>query len=326
MALLEVRGLTTEFDTPEGTVHAVNGVTFDVQSGHVVGVVGETGCGKSVTVRSVLGLVRPPGKVVAGSATFDGTDLVALAPRQLRDIRGRKIGFIAQNPFSALNPILPIGKQFHNIIRAHERTSSPASTRRAHQLLKEVGIAGADRVLQGYAHELSGGMAQRVVIAMALILDPRLVIADEPTTGLDLTVQRQILDLTRALVSKHGRAMLLVTHDLGVVANYCDEVVVMYAGQVVEQGPVSRVFGQPGHPYTAALLAAIPRRGHELVHLPGRIPSLIDYPVGCPFAPRCSHAFEPCSREDPALLERATGHAFACHLSQGVSAHESRTA
>ncbi|GGM18150.1 MULTISPECIES: ABC transporter ATP-binding protein [Micromonospora] len=314
--LLEVSGLTTRFDTPDGLVHAVNGVDFHVDRAEIVGVVGESGCGKSVTIRSILGLVRPPGRVVDGTAMFDGVDLLGLRGAQLRRLRGRQIGFIAQNPFSALNPVLRIHRQFANIMAAHGVRSGGTARDRARTALADVGIAGPDRVLDGYPHQLSGGMAQRVVIAMAMLLDPALVVADEPTTGLDLTVQRQILDLIRGLVQQHGRSMLLVTHDLGVVAQYCDRVVVMYAGKVIEHGAVRDVLNTPRHPYTQALIRAVPRPGQPLVHLTGRLPDLVDYPRGCPFQARCPDAFAPCDHVIPEAATVGGGQTYWCHLSK----------
>lgn len=300
--MLEVRDLRTHFLTRAGAVKAVNGVSFDVPDGRIVGLVGESGCGKTATVRSILGLVPRPGRVVGGSAVLDGVDLVGQRARDLRRIRGNTIGFIAQNPFGALNPILRIHKQFHNVVRAHRpKVSRQQSRTMAAAMLEAVGIADPDRVLDGHAHELSGGMAQRVIIAMSLVLDPHLVIADEPTTALDVTIQRQILELIRSLLADGERSMLLVTHDLGVVAQYCDDVVVMYAGKVVETGPVVEVFDRPAHPYTLALLEAIPRRGQRLVSLKGRVPDLIDYPTGCPYAPRCRFRFDRCDEEAPEL-------------------------
>jgi oligopeptide/dipeptide ABC transporter ATP-binding protein len=299
--LLEVRGLTTEFRTREGTVHAVNGVDFSVAPSRIVGVVGESGCGKSVTVRSLLGLVRPPGRVTRGEARFEGQDLLAMSGRERRRMRGSRIGFVAQNPFGALNPVLRIRRQFANVIGAHRDVGRDEARRMAHEMLDAVGIPDPAGVLDGHAHQLSGGMAQRVVLAMALVLDPRLVIADEPTTALDVTIQRQILDLLSEQVRDRDRAMLIVTHDLGVVAQYCEDVVVMYAGKVVETGPVEAVFAAPAHPYTSALLAAVPRRGEPLHGLGGRLPDLIDYPRGCPYRERCPLAFEPCAEQHPPL-------------------------
>jgi oligopeptide/dipeptide ABC transporter ATP-binding protein len=317
--LLDIRDLETEFHTRRGVVHAVHGTSFTLEPGEFAGIVGETGCGKSVTVRSIIGLVPHPGHVVGGQVLFEGEDLRRKSAKELRRLRGSKIGFVAQNPFGALNPILSIEEQFRTMIRAHRKASRAEARTMSLAMLQSVGIAGPERVLSGYAHELSGGMAQRVVISMALILNPRLVIADEPTTALDVTVQRQILDLLRRLVSEHHSSMLLVTHDLGVVARYCAKVVVMYAGKVVESGPVGEVFRNPYHPYTQALLGAVPRPGRTLVSLRGTIPSLIDYPSGCPFRDRCDYAFDRCAVDEPLLREAAPGRELACHLEKGVS-------
>jgi oligopeptide/dipeptide ABC transporter ATP-binding protein len=302
-------------------VHAVNDVSFDVGAARIVGLVGESGCGKSATVRSLLGIVAPPGKVVAGSARFEGRDLLTLRKRELREVRGASISFVAQNPFGSLNPILPVADQFHNMVKAHRSRTAKAETRRlAAEMLEAVGIARPERVLDGYAHELSGGMAQRVVIALAMVLRPRLVIADEPTTALDVTIQRQILDLTQALVLEDGRSMLMVTHDLGAVAQYCDDVVVMYAGKVVERGPVSEVFTTPAHPYTRALLASVPRRGQPVEVLRGRVADLVSYPTGCPFADRCGLVHDRCRAEAPVLrpVAGSAGRTASCHLTGEV--------
>lgn len=312
--MLRVRDLKTRFVTQHGVVHAADGVSFDVADGEIVGIVGESGSGKTVTINSVLGLVRPPGKVTSGSAMFEETDLLSLTRRELRRIRGMRIGFIAQNPFGALNPILPIRKQFENVMRAHVKIDRRSIRRHALDMLQKVGIAGPQRVLDGYAHELSGGMAQRVVIALALLLDPRLVVADEPTTALDVTVQRQILDLISSLVREGNRSLLIVTHDLGVVAQYCDRVVVMYAGRVVEQGRVEQVFMRPLHPYTLALLRAVPRRGHKVEGLGGRVPDLYLRPEGCAFRLRCPYALSVCGDTGPPVRVMLSGRSSACHL------------
>jgi oligopeptide/dipeptide ABC transporter ATP-binding protein len=317
--LLEVKDLHTQFTTHRGVVHAVNGISFQMREGELVGLVGETGCGKSVTARSVLGLIRPPGRIVQGEIDFEGNDLRALSRREFRSLRGTGISFVPQNPWGALNPILRIERQFRNVIRAHTDASKQECWEMSLAMLQKVGIQGPERILKGYAHQLSGGMAQRVVMAIALVLNPRLVIADEPTTGLDVTIQRQILDMVMQLLEQDRRAMLLVTHDLGVVAQYCHRVLVMYAGKIVESGPVSEVFVQPAHPYTQALLAAIPRPGQQLVSLRGRVPSLIDYPAGCPFKDRCDHAFDRCEAEEPLLRELGRERLFACHLAKGVT-------
>jgi oligopeptide/dipeptide ABC transporter ATP-binding protein len=312
-ALLEVEDLHTEFATRSGAVHALNGVSFTVGKGEIVGVVGESGSGKSTAVRSIIRLVQPPGRVTAGSARLDGTDLLALGAEPLRQTRGRDIGFVAQNPFGALNPVYKIEKQFRNVVRAHRKASKQEVRELATELLRATGIPDPERVLAGYAHELSGGMAQRVVIAIALCLNPKLLIADEPTTALDLTVQRQLLDMIRDLVREAERSMLLVTHDLSVVGSYCDRVVVMYAGKVVEQGPTEQVFTHPSHPYTAALLAAVPGAGAAPVALRGTVPNLIDYPRGCPYADRCALSSDRCADEAPELRELATGRRVSCH-------------
>jgi ABC-type dipeptide/oligopeptide/nickel transport system ATPase component len=254
---LHVRDLVTEFHSREGVTRALHGISFDVGANEIVGVVGESGSGKSTVVRSVVKLLMPPGRVMEGTAQFHGQDLIRMPERRIRPIRGKEIGFVAQNPFSALNPVVRIEKQFANIAKAHGLKADAESRGRALELLACSGVNDPERVMRGYAHELSGGMAQRVVIAMALYLNPRLVIADEPTTALDLTVQRQVLDTLARLTKESGRSMLIVTHDLGVVANYCDRVLVMYRGRIVEQGPVSEVFVRPQDLYTVSLLNSV---------------------------------------------------------------------
>jgi oligopeptide/dipeptide ABC transporter ATP-binding protein len=312
-SLLEVDGLKTEFVTRNGVVHALNGVSFAVEKGEIVGIVGESGCGKSTAVRSIIRLVQPPGRVSGGRALLDGVDLLALSNEQLRRARGCDIGFVAQNPFGALNPVFRIEKQFLTVVRSHRKASKREVRELATGLLRATGIADPERVLQGYAHELSGGMAQRVVIAIALCMNPRLLIADEPTTALDLTVQRQLLDMIRDLVREAERSMLLVTHDLSVVGSYCDRVVVMYAGKVVEHGRTEHVLTRPSHPYTEALLAAVPGSGTKPVALRGSVPNLIDYPLGCPYHDRCSQASERCAGEAPSLREIGATRLVSCH-------------
>ncbi|WP_138415792.1 ABC transporter ATP-binding protein [Sinomonas gamaensis] len=253
---LKVNDLVTEFATRRGVVEALHGISFEVGENEVVGIVGESGSGKSTVVRSVIRLLVPPGRVASGTVEFAGRPLLELRESELRAIRGKDIGFIAQNPFSALNPVLRLEKQFANIAKAHGVKADDGARRRAVDLLAATGVSDPERVIRGYAHELSGGMAQRVVIAMALYLNPRLVIADEPTTALDLTVQRQVLDTLRRLTVESGRSMLIVTHDLGVVNAYCQRVLVMYKGSIVEQGRVAEVFTAPQHPYTASLLSS----------------------------------------------------------------------
>lgn len=258
--LLEISNLSVEFGLHGHTRQIINDISFTVERNEILGLVGESGSGKSTTARSIIGLLPPAGRSY-GKIAFDGDEISLASARRIRSIRGTQIGFVAQNPFDALNPILPIEKQFFNVMRAHERISRTAARTRAESLLRSVGINDTDRVLSGHAHELSGGMAQRVVIAIALSLDPRLLIADEPTTALDMTVQRQVLDLMRDIIVTSGRSMLLVTHDLTVVATYCDRVAVMYRGDILEVGDVQRVFGSPQHEYTRALLDAAAGKG-----------------------------------------------------------------
>jgi len=324
--ILAVAGLEAQFPTRHGVVHAVNGVSFAIEPGELVGLVGETGCGKSTTARSILGLLRPPGRVVAGSVRFEGEELLSATRRRLRMLRGVRIGFVPQSPWSALNPVLTVERHFANVIQAHRRDRRRDCRRQALEILQDVGIAGPERVLRSYAHQLSGGMAQRVIIALATVMRPRLLIADEPTTGLDVTIQRQILDLMSEHSRRDGRAMLIVTHDLGVVAQYCHRVVVMYAGTVVETGPAQRVLRGPAHPYTKALLGAIPRPGRKLATLPGNLPDLVDYPRGCPFHPRCEYAFELCSDVAPEIRQLDGERELNCHLERGVSESAARSA
>jgi peptide/nickel transport system ATP-binding protein len=307
--LLSVEDLRTVFRSSRGPVHAVNGVSFTVRRGELVGVVGESGCGKSATIRSIIGLLRPPGEVVGGAAYFDGEELISMPRRRLRKLLGDRIGFVPQNPFSSMNPVMRIDRQFRRVISEHRDMSRDEALELSRQMLQRAGIADPDRVLSGYPHQLSGGMAQRTVLSIAMCLSPDLVIADEPTTGLDVTVQRQILDLTASLLQEESRAMLLVTHDLGVVAQYCSRVIVMYAGKVVETGPTASVFTRPAHPYTEMLLGAIPRRGHPLTEIRGRLPDLVNYPVGCPFYDRCPYKSDSrCATEAPPLREVETDH------------------
>lgn len=312
--MLEVSGLVTQFTVRHGIVHAVNDVSFEVRNGELVGLVGESGCGKSATVRSIMGLVDAPGRVVGGSVRLNGRELLGLPRRELRKIRGAQIGFVGQNPFAALNPVLKIEAQFANVARAHGRQRAAQARELAQARLSAVQMPAVERVLRGYAHELSGGMAQRVVIALAMLLDPELLIADEPTTALDVTVQREILETLRDLLARQTRSMLLVTHDLGVVAQYCDSVIVMYAGRVVERGPVKTVFRSPSHPYTQALLEAVPRPGRPVRQLRGSLPDPLHYPIGCPYAARCPLAADVCATTFPERRPTKTGAEVACHF------------
>ena len=312
--ILEVRNIETSFRSKKGVVYAVNGVSFDVGVGEFVGIVGESGSGKSVTINSILGLIRSKTTHSTGAAIFKGKDLIMMRAGELRQLRGAQIGFIAQNPFGALNPILPISRQFENVVRAHKQVDRAQIRKLALEMLAHVGIHDAVRVLDGYAHELSGGMAQRVVIALALMLDPSLIIADEPTTALDMTVQKQILELISVLMREHNRSMLVITHDLGVVSNYCDRVVVMYCGRVMEDGPVAEVFSTPLHPYTLALMRSVPRVGRKLETLPGNLPALSQEPKGCLFRDRCVHRMAVCETVTPPLRQLSQTRKVACHL------------
>ncbi|HET7856566.1 MAG TPA: ABC transporter ATP-binding protein [Gaiellaceae bacterium] len=318
MALLEVHDLHVRFRTRDGIVRAVDGASFSVDRGRTLGIVGESGSGKTVSALTVLGLTRAPNATIEGRVLLDGVDLLELPAEELRHIRGKRIAMIFQDPMSSLHPLYRVGWQIVEAIRAHEDVSGKVARRRALEALREVGIPAAAERLYSYPHELSGGMRQRVMIAMALVLDPDVLIADEPTTALDVTVQAQILDLISALQDERKTGVVLITHDLGVVAETADEVVVMYAGRVAEHAPVETILAAPEHPYTWGLLQSAPRveaaRSERLRPIPGRPPSLIHVPSGCPFHPRCSHAFEVCPRVEPELLESGPGHVVACHL------------
>ena len=293
--LLEVRGLRTSFHTSDGIVRAVTGVDFHVNRGEIMGLVGESGCGKSVTSLSILGLIAKPGRIEGGEIIFDGHDLLRLREKEMRALRGDRISMIFQQPTSSLNPVYDIGMQLGEVLELHRRVKRGPARARAMELLSMVGIPDPKRRIDSYPHELSGGMAQRVMIAMALALEPELLIADEPTTALDVTIQAQILDLMRVLQRETNTAMILITHDLGVVAEMCDRVAVMYAGEIVEQTDVTSLFERPRHPYTKGLIGSVPVLGEdreELAVIPGSVPNLIDLPPGCRFAPRCTSRVE----------------------------------
>jgi oligopeptide transport system ATP-binding protein len=315
MALLEVRDLHTYFRTRAGEVKAVDGVSFDVEVGEMLGIVGESGCGKSVTVLSIMGLVQPPGRVVQGSAFFDGRDLVKLKGREMEDIRGRDIGMIFQDPMTSLNPTLTIGTQITETLRRHLDMDKKEARKRAIELLDEVHIPNAAKRLDDYPHRYSGGMRQRVMIAIALACNPKLLIADEPTTALDVTVQAGVLDLFHELRTQHEMGVIIITHDMGVVAETANDIVVMYAGQIVEHATALDLFDRPEHPYTEALLSALPQvegegiREGRLLSIPGRPPDLIDPPAACRFAPRCLYAGQDdCATVPPELREIRPGH------------------
>jgi oligopeptide/dipeptide ABC transporter ATP-binding protein len=317
VALLEVNDLQTHFFTREGVVRAVDGISFTIERGRTLGIVGESGCGKSVTALSIMGLIpKPPAKIVNGSVIFEGRDLTTLSERELENIRGRNIAMIFQDPMTSLNPTLTIGTQITETLRRHLDLSKNAARKRAVELLEEVQIPNAAGRLDDYPHRYSGGMRQRVMIAIALSCNPGLLIADEPTTALDVTVQAQILDLLEELRESHDMAMILITHDMGVVAEAADEIAVMYAGQIVEQASALDLFDNPEHPYTEALLGALPQiegegaREGRLTAIPGRPPDLLEPPVGCRFAPRCPYANQRdgCSEQHQELREIRPGH------------------
>jgi len=315
--LLEVRNLGVVFDTDDGVLTAVDDVSFSINPGEVVGLVGESGCGKSVTAMTALRLIpRPPGRVVSGEVWFAGRDLLALPPANLRAVRGAGIGLIFQEPTQALSPLHRVGAQLVEAIRLHRDIPDADARRYATEWLRKVGIPDPEERMHAYPFSLSGGMLQRVMIAMALMLGPSLVIADEPTTALDVTIQAQILDLLRELRTPET-ALLLITHDLGIVWEMCDRVIVMYASRIVEQGPREAVFRNPTHPYTRALLnsvVSLTGGDRKLVAIEGQVPSPLAYPRGCRFAPRCPHAFDRCRREQPALFRIAEGRVSACFL------------
>jgi oligopeptide transport system ATP-binding protein len=315
--ILAVNGLSTRFHTPEGTVYAVNGVSFTVQARETLAVVGESGCGKSVTMMSILGLIpRPPGEITAGSALYQEQDLLRLNEEQMERIRGREIAMIFQDPMTSLNPVLTIQRQVTEALRRHLGMDGTQARQRGLELLGLVGIPDPERRLNDYPHQFSGGMRQRVMIAMALACQPSLLIADEPTTALDVTIQAQIIELVKRMREQFGMSMVWITHDMGVVAGLADRVITMYAGYVVEEALVDDLYEDPRHPYTLALLAALPRsdrrRGQRLNAIPGAPPNLLVEPRGCPFAPRCERAVAQCRAENPPLRQVAPDHRTAC--------------
>ena len=314
--LLDVRGLVTEFHSSEGVFKAVDGVSFAVARGETLGIVGESGCGKSVTSLSVMGLIpRPPGKIPAGEIVFEGRDLLTLDPRQMRDVRGNDISMIFQEPMTSLNPVYTVGQQIMEGILLHEDISEAEARKRAIDMLRLVRIPSPESRVDDYPHQMSGGMRQRVMIAMALACNPKLLIADEPTTALDVTIQAQILDLMRDLRERTGTAIMLITHDLGVIAELADRVVVMYAGKVVEEARVGDLFTDPQHPYTLGLLGSIPKLDVEeerLATIEGSVPNPYNMPAGCKFNPRCPFADDKCRQDVPVLAEVKPGHKVAC--------------
>ena len=317
--LLEVKDLATYFFTPEGVVKAVDGITYDLEEGETLALVGESGCGKSVSALSLMRLIQNPGRNVAGQVLFDGHDLLTLDDNDMRRIRGKDMSMIFQEPMTSLNPVLTIGRQLTEALQLHLELDKAAAEQRAGELLLMVGIPEGDRRLKDYPHQFSGGMRQRVMIAMALSCDPKMLIADEPTTALDVTIQAQILELVQKLGKELGTAVLIITHNLGVVARYADRVNVMYAGKIIERGTAREIYGNPRHPYTIGLLASVPRldepRKEPLDPIQGLPPDLIALPEGCSFRPRCKFAIDRCATEIPPLVEVSEGHTSACWVS-----------
>jgi len=315
--LLEVRGLRTAFATENGEAVAVDGISFSIEPGKTLGMVGESGCGKSVTALSILRLIpSPPGRIVGGEIFYQGKNLLALSESDMRRVRGNDIAMIFQEPMTSLNPVFTIGDQIAEAIRLHQKTSRHEARDRAVEMLRLVEMPEPARRVDDYPHQLSGGMRQRVMIAMALSCNPKLLIADEPTTALDVTIQAQILDLLESLQQRLGMALLLITHDLGVVAEQADDVVIFYAGRIVEHAAVGDLFTRPLHPYTRGLLESLPRigagRGERLRPIPGTVPRLTSLPSGCRFRDRCALAIDDCARIDPPLEDKAPGHQAAC--------------
>ncbi len=315
--LLEVKDLTTRFHTPEGVVHAVNGVSFHLSEGETLGVVGESGCGKSVTMLSLMRLIpMPPGRIEHGEAIFQGRDLLQLPLDKMREVRGSRIGMVFQDPMTSLNPVMTIGRQLAEPLIEHQAMTREQARQRAVELLGHVGIPDAARRLDDYPHQFSGGMRQRVMIAMALACTPQVLIADEPTTALDVTIQAQIVDLVKRLRAELGMAVIWITHDLGIVAGLAQRVMVMYAGYVAERADVKELYANPRHPYTLGLLGALPRidgrHGERLANIRGRPPDLLQEPKSCPFAPRCPFVIDRCRRENPPLRDVGLDHEIAC--------------
>jgi len=316
--ILDVKNLVVEFDTEEGIVKALNGVSFSLKKGEILGIVGETGCGKSVTVYTVLKLLpMPPARVVSGEVIYKGRDLLKLSEEELRKIRGKEIAMIFQEPMTSLNPVFTVGKQLMDVILLHRKVSKEEAREIALKALEDVRMQDPELIMKKYPHELSGGMRQRVMIAMALSCNPEILIADEPTTALDVTIQAQILGIIKEMQSKHGMSVIFITHDLGVVAQLCDGVVVMYAGTVVEMASIDTIFKNPVHPYTRGLLESIPKmdkKQEKLRSIPGMVPNLVSPPPGCRYHPRCERFLKGlCDKEAPKLLEVEKDHFVACH-------------
>lgn len=314
--LLSVNKLKTHFTTPDGVIRAVDDVSFKVDKGNVMGLVGESGCGKSMTALSLMRLVPPPGRIVSGEMFFDGHDLLKLNSEEIRKLRGNRMAMVFQDPMTSLNPVFSVGNQIAEILRVHKGLKRSEALDKAQSLLQRVGIPDPSRRIREYPHQLSGGMKQRVMIAMAIACEPSLIIADEPTTALDVTIQAQILRLLRELIESSNTALILISHDLGVIAEMADEVAIMYAGKIVEYATTSALFAEPLHPYTIGLLQSIPRgeekKKKRLLTIQGSVPKLYELPAGCMFNPRCKYIVERCRREEPELIDVGGGHLVRC--------------
>jgi oligopeptide transport system ATP-binding protein len=316
--LLEIQDLKISFFTPAGEVKAVDGISYDLNRGEVMGIVGESGSGKSVEAYSIMGLLQSPGEVVGGSIFFDGEDILKKTEKEMQDFRGNSVSMIFQNPMTCLNPVYTIGNQLIEAVRVHKEITKSEARKKAIEMLNLVGINNPERRMSQYPHEFSGGMRQRVMIAMGLICDPKMLIADEPTTALDVTIQAQIIELMKGIQEKTGMAIIFITHNLGVVAEICDKVSVMYAGKIVEQGGVNDIFYNPKHPYTLGLLRSMPRVDAEkyerLIPIEGTPVDMLNPPEGCPFGPRCEHCMKICLRMEPPKIDLGKGHMSACWL------------
>lgn len=321
--LLEVKDLKTYFYTDDGVVKAVDGVNFSVEAGKTIGIVGESGCGKSITAMSILRLIPdPPGRIVNGEVIFEGEDLTKVSDERIREIRGNNISMIFQEPMTSLNPVFTVGYQIGEVLMLHQKLSEEEARERAIEMISLVGIPNPERIVDEYPHQLSGGMRQRIMIAMALACQPKLLIADEPTTALDVTIQAQILELMNDLKNRLNTSIMLITHDLGVIAEMADHVIVMYSGKVVEDAPVLELFNNPKHPYTIGLMRSIPslvQEGERLETIPGMVPNPLYLPKGCYFHPRCKFAIEECKHVQPELREIGPGHKAACIRAEEVT-------
>ena len=321
--LLEVRNLRTYFYTREGVVKAVDGISYDLEQGEILGLVGESGCGKSVSALSILRLIQsPPGKVVDGEVIFDGNNILKMSAKELQQVRGAQISMVFQEPMTSLNPVLSVERQLTESLQLHLGMSRGEARNESIRRLEEVGIPDAGRRIKQYPHQFSGGMRQRVMIAIALSCNPKLIIADEPTTALDVTIQAQILEILRTLTSQQGVALIIITHNLGVVARYTDRVNIMYAGKIIERGKAEEIYTSPKHPYTLGLLQSVPRldepRKEKLDPIEGQPPDLLNVPEGCSFRARCRYAIEKCVNEEPPLMSVADGHVSACWVSDSL--------